>query len=255
VNNPYAGEVLPEGSPLAVGGVATGKGMPEPTAIENVTVEVDNNGAVAATLTLIPDHHPHGRNWVPAWTFQADVVIPDAVGEHTIRVSATDDSGAPAGGAWVPIVAAGFTFTGTATFRTDYSDAVGPFPFDLLLGATFSTDRRTVNLINFPVLKTDAVTVTLISEAKGTFDPNSGNMNVPVDLLFHPSSSFASDSTLSLVLTTGQTPPQGPFSDQGQPMQADGSILLVADGVFQGGTPLGGNAASLTIAGAFTPHP
>ena len=38
-------------------------------------------------------------------------------------------------------------------------------------------------------------------------------------------------------------------------VQADGSITLVGDGTFVGGTPLGGQNASLILVGTMSPSP
>jgi hypothetical protein len=256
VLRPTSGAVLIAGSSFSVGGVATGRGLPEPSTIERVTVEIDNEGPIAATLTKLPDHLPHHAGWAPAWSFQVNAVVPHALGPHTVTVRATDDTGAPPARAIVQIIAASVPLTATVTFRTGSSHAPGPYTFNIVLGTTFSDNRRTVEIVSFPALGTDSVTVAQIGGGTGEFHPDSGEMRLPIDLLFHPSSSLASDATLALVLTTGaQTSPHHRFSDQGQPMQANGSIVLVGDGVFQGGFPLGGNDASLILAGTFSPHP
>lgn len=254
VFRPSSGAILVGGSSLSVGGVATGRGEPEPTVVEQVTVEVDSEGPIVANLARLPDHKPHHRGWAPAWTFHANVAVPNTLGSHSISVRATDDSGAPAARATVYIIAAPVSFAAKATFKTSSSHAPGPYAFDVILGMTFGDDRRTVEIVTFPMVGTDSVTVAQIGGGTGEFNPISGSMRLPIDLLFHPSSSLASDATLNLVLTTGaQTSPQNLFSDQGEPMQANGSIVLVGDGLFHGGFPLGGSDASLVLAGTFSP--
>ena len=246
---PRIGDVARAGS-LHVAGVATGKGLPEPTVVERVTVQVDGGAAVTATLKRLPSH----PGSPPAWTFSASVAVTG--GAHTLHVKAINDAGTSAGNASVTITVAPFTFSTTATFKTGASEAKGPFDFNLLMGATFTNNHHDVTLLGFPTLTTSDVTVTLTAGGSGTFNPTTGSMSIPVTLKFHPSSSLASDSTLSLQLSTGaETSPHGLFSDHGHPMDASGAIVLVGDGVFQGGFPLGNNDASLVLVGSFTPHP
>ncbi len=246
---PRPGAVVLPGR-LHVVGIVTGKLFPEPFFIGQVTVSVDSGPAVDAVLTKLAQH-PHTP---PAWRFTAD--IPVSGGAHHINVKATYDTGAPAGSVSVPITVAPFAFSATATMKTAASEAPGPYQINFATGASFSANRHTVSLVNFPALATPDVTVTLISGGTGTFDPASGNMNIPVTLKFHPSSSLASDAQITLNLTTGfQTSPHGHFSDHGAPMDASGAIVLVGDGTFNGGFPLGGNDGSLVLVGTFAPHP
>jgi hypothetical protein len=252
VQNPAPGAIVLASSPLTVGGVATAKGFPEPSVIDRVTVEVDGGPLVTATIKQLPPHHGSPA----AWTYHAQTTAPAMPGSHRIRVKAFDDTGTvPPATATVYFVV-GLPLTATVTFRTASDQAKGPFTFAVVIGTSFSTDRRVVEIVSFPVLATPDVTVTLVGGGTGDFNPISGEMHLPVSLLFHPSSSLASDSTLNLTLTTGaQRSPHHTFNDQGKPMQTDGSIVLVGDGVFDGGFPLGGNDASLVLAGKFSPHP
>lgn len=262
------------GTDLLVSGWVTGRGMPEPSIIESVSVQLDGGSKVAANLTPLPNHFPQ-PGWVPAWAFNATVKVPDTLGLHQIAVRATDDIGNSAGAAGVAVIvsAPGPTgnplvsqFTGTATFKTSYSNASGPYSFPVTMEVTFSPDRKTVTITNFPALSTgsislpwpfgsDKVTVTLVGGGVGGFDPASGAMSIPIDLLFHHSNSLLSDSDLMLNLSTGsEQSPHGVFNDQGTPMQ-NGNIMLVGDGAFNGGFPFGGSDASLVVTGAVAPPP
>jgi hypothetical protein len=251
VENPLPGAIILPSAPLTIGGVATAKGFPEPSIIEKVTVQVDGGTPIVATLKKLPVH----PNSPAAWTFHAQTTAPVVAGSHRIQVNAFDDTGTVPATTTVYFVV-GIPLNATVTFRTASSDAKGPFTFAITIGTNFSADRRIVEIVSFPALATSDVTVTLVGGGTGDFNPSSGEMHLPVSLLFHPSSDFASDSTLNLTLTTGtQSSPNHTFTDQGKPMQADGSIVLVGDGVFDGGFPLGGNDASLVLSGKFSPHP
>jgi hypothetical protein len=113
--------------------------------------------------------------------------------------------------------------------------------------------------VSFPTVEAsagfDTVSISLVGGGTGQFDRYSGVMNLPVVLLFHHSTSVFSDSTLQLLLTTEAASPHGPFSDHGKAMESDGSITLVGDGTFQGGSPLGGHNASLIIDGTMSQSP
>ena len=258
------------GSTVHVGGYATGNGFPEPTVIESVKVWIDTEQSIDATLKRLPTPHPIPKDWVPTWLFGADIIVPGPAGVHAVWAKAIDDSDALAGLMEVDIVAGGVTFDGSGTLRTSCPYARGPFEFDVHVGAVFSDDRLTLTIVSFPpidsgefnipVLGTDDVTVTLVGGGTGMFDPNSGNMSIPIKPNFHHSITVLgkpvfSDSTLEVVLTTGaESSPHGTFSDQGQPLQPDGSIRLIGDGGLQGG-PLGGYDASLVLDGTISPHP
>jgi hypothetical protein len=58
-----------------------------------------------------------------------------------------------------------------------------------------------------------------------------------------------------LVLSTGtETSPSRAFTDTGSPLQANGSVTVVGDGMFSGDV-LSGSDASLVLSGTVNPHP
>jgi hypothetical protein len=259
INRPASDEAVMIGANLPVSGLAYGRGMPEPIIIQTVTVQVDNGAPIELIPHLIQSFPPPP---IPVWSFSTSVTVPGPQGIHTIQVLSFDDLDRQQGHATVAINAGGVTFDGTATLRTDYGEATGPFSIHIDVGLIFygfGFRGNSVAVVSFPPLtagdSSDTVTVNLIGGGTGQFNPYSGVMSLPVVLSFHHSISEFSNSTLQLSLTTGAATPAGPFSDQGKAMQADGSITLVGDGTFVGGTPLGGHNASLILVGTMSPSP
>jgi hypothetical protein len=84
---PSNGTSVTRGQPVSVTGKATEPKGTEPVLIDSVTVQVDGEPAVDATLKLIKDPN----NVVV--TFTASVQVTGAEGTHTITVVATNDGG------------------------------------------------------------------------------------------------------------------------------------------------------------------
>jgi hypothetical protein len=264
IGNPVANAQINIGEELTVTGLAAGRGAPEPSLPQAVTVQLGDLAPVRAVL-----HPPRsGSAWIYSAVFQT-ATLP--AGPTLIVVNATFDSNehvavneqviASFGGA--PLES---TFNATATLKTSSSIAAGPYSDTLVIGALFSGDRKTV-VINFPPLSVGGATVTLVGGGTGTFEVSSvpspppsrlpepsGAMTVPVTLKC--SNLENGDSTLSLVMTTGaEQSPKGVFKDTGTPMDPAGKIVLIGDGSFEGGNILGGDDASLVIEGTFSPVP
>jgi Bacterial Ig domain len=264
---PAQNQAIPPGTDVLLYGAAADSDFEtkRPPRVEEVTYQVDGGPPQPLAYT----------DTVYYWSTHVIYRQPIGIlpgGNHTITVTAqfsldtvTDSVTVQVG---VPLVS---LFTGTASFRTSYSGASGPFTFPVTVGLTFSPDGHIVAITSFPPLSTppislpfppfppgttDIVTVSLLDGGTGGFDPASGNMAVPVTLHFHHSYSLLSDSDLHLVLSTGaEQSPHGVFNDQGSPMNMkDGAITVVGDGTFVGGI-LGGYDASLVLAGVVSPVP
>jgi hypothetical protein len=82
-NNP---RVKPN-EPFLVRGQVTDKGRPEPNLIESVTVQVDSDAPVRATLTRIPN------NKKTIVSFKASVSVTRGQDPHTVTITATNDIG------------------------------------------------------------------------------------------------------------------------------------------------------------------
>jgi hypothetical protein len=192
---------------------------------------------------------------------------------HVVAVTATNDIGISATKSVTIFVGVGplnTTFSGTSTVKTTYSRAPGPFFDSVSIGLQFSSDRKIVTVTSLaPIVSTTSpqqdvtvtVTVTLSSGGVGTFDPSTGTMTLPITLAFQVAVYVSGvqvhngTSTLALVLSTGkETSPSGAFTDTGVPMQADGSITVVGDGMFSGDV-LAGSDASVVLSGVVSPHP
>jgi hypothetical protein len=87
IQHPTSNQIVSAVQPFSVGGIATDKGMPEPVMIDSVTVAVDNQPPIKATLKIIP------RQPLTTVNFLATVQVPNVPGQHTIVVTATNDQG------------------------------------------------------------------------------------------------------------------------------------------------------------------
>jgi hypothetical protein len=262
IGNPPPNGQVNIGEKLTVTGLVGGRGEPEPTIPQSVTVQLGDLAPLKATLK--PPRFPQRITAAPNWTFTAvynSVTLP--AGPTVIRATAFFDSNEHVTVEHTVLVSLGgapleSTFTAHVTLNTSASAASGPYHDTIPIGAIFSGDRKSV-VFNFPSLSVGGATVTLIGSAVGTLAVTtlpvvSGVMNIPVTLNF--SESLNGDSTLSIVLTTGaEQSPQGKFKDTGTPLDAVGNIKLVGDGGFEGGHILGGSDASLVLEGAFSPAP
>lgn len=258
---PQQNQTIAPGTDILLHGAAT-DGDPETRRaprVESVTYQID--GGTSQPLA----HTDTVYYWSTHVIYQQNIgTLPG--GNHTITVTTRfsldtiEDSVTVQVGTSLPSL-----FAGTATLKTSYSNAPGPFASQVTIGIMFSPDRKIVTITNFPTITTptiplpwplgsDTVTVTKTGGGIGGFDPTSGAMGIPITLHFHHSNSLLSDSDLELVLSTGsEQSPHGFFKDQGSPMQS-GRITLVGDGAFSGGV-LGGSDASLIVAGTVTPSP
>ncbi len=143
-------------------------------------------------------------------------------------------------------------FKGTATMSTDNAHAKGLFKQDVTIGLRFGDwDHSTIEITEFPTISvtydthspvgTVTTTVTMTS-GSGTYDPQSHNIAVDLELFFHHSTSLAGDSSLHIQLGS-----QAPLS-------ASGAIDLFGGAPFHGGY-LGGNECSLEVKGKISPQP
>jgi len=84
VLQPTSNAIVNPQQPLNVGGRAVGRGMPEPSVADEVTVSVDGGPPVQAHLTTIPHQF--------ASLFNASVQVPSSGGSHTVTVVAKFDN-------------------------------------------------------------------------------------------------------------------------------------------------------------------
>ncbi len=169
------------------------------------------------------------------------------------------------------------TFSGTVTIEIDHSNAAlrRPRTLPITFALQFSADRRQVRLPRFPAIETaefdtpygrNRTTGWRIGrKVEGTYDPASGQMEVPISFLFDHSLDvpfIEEDSEISFTgenaLTTGEArSPSGVFVRHGSPLdRATREISLVGASVFVGGDKvLGGCDCSLQIAGTLSQLP
>jgi hypothetical protein len=169
------------------------------------------------------------------------------------------------------------TFGGTVTIEIDHSNAAlrRPYTLPITFALQFSADRRQVRLPRFPAIETaefdtpygrNKTTVWRIGrKVEGTFDPASGQMKVPIKLLFDHSLDvplIEEDSEIDFAgehaLTTGEArSPSGVCVEQGSPLdRTTREITLVGASVFVGGDKvLGGCDCGLQITGTFSQLP
>jgi hypothetical protein len=156
------------------------------------------------------------------------------------------------------------SFVGTVVTTTTHPAAGGPFSQDLNLGLEFSKNRCGITITRFPQISflTSStpvgrvpVTITKTGGGLGQFSPVTGEIHMPLSLLFHYDTIFAGDDTASVTLTTGRSiSERGSFDLTGTPLNTasgtslEGKVTLVGTTVFENGF-LGGREGGFTITG------
>lgn len=158
-------------------------------------------------------------------------------------------------------------FTGTATLRTSYQRAPGPFVDPVTLDLWFGCPRNSVQIVTFPaivtqpydtgtIFGTNFTTITMIAGGGGVFNSSSGEMAIPIKLSFDQSIDIPlviEDSTVDFLLSTGLV--ASPVGDvSGSSLDPAGRITLVGASQFKDGI-LGGSYCTLVIEGIISPHP
>jgi hypothetical protein len=153
------------------------------------------------------------------------------------------------------------TFKGTAVVSIPEQDVNEDRA--VTLGIRFDVSRREVTITSFPAIETESFdtpfgstrsTVTLASGGAGTFDPDSGSLEIPVTLQF--------DQSLDVPLINEDVRATFALSTQ-QPGAAldreTGTVSLAAESTFQGigggVNPLDGLDVTVVISGALNPVP
>ncbi|HET6337114.1 MAG TPA: hypothetical protein VFG30_28010 [Polyangiales bacterium] len=160
--------------------------------------------------------------------------------------------------AWEPVIEASpleTTFKGTAVVSIPDQDVKEDRSIEL--GIRFDVSRRRVTITSFPPITTESFdtpfgsttsTVTLTSSSEGTFDPESGALEIPVTLQFDQSLDVPlinEDVRASFALSTA---PPGAALDR-----ETGTVALAAESTFDsvggGVNPLAGLDVSVVISG------
>ncbi len=120
----------------------------------------------------------------------------------------------------------------------------------ILFRASLDRDAGTVYLLDFPPV-TDHVgtdlgevsaTVTIEGDPEGTFDPETGHVEIEVDLTFNPKHVLARKSRVTLALSSDARIDQPELDATGAPLTLDdGTLTLVGEGTFVGGSLNGGS--------------
>lgn len=259
------------GQPFDVSGEAIDLVVPEPHTIVTVTVRVDHGPLVHAGL-----EPPIVQQKITTVAFAAQDRVTGGQDPHIVTVTATNEkgqSGSKSVAVYIGRPPLDATFKGMATLKTTDTRAPGPYVELLAIGVEFSSTREIATFGRFPDVVTTTTqsgvtittTVSQVSGGVGLFTPQSGTMTVPITLSFHVVGTIVlggitqtvhdATSLLPLVLSTGsEHSPTGTYRDTGEPLQRDGSIILVGDGQFSGGD-LNGSDASLVVVGTILPHP
>jgi hypothetical protein len=152
------------------------------------------------------------------------------------------------------------TFTGKVAFQIPSYNVSASRA--ITLGLSFDADRQHVSITSFPAITTDPFstplgstnsTVTLIGGGTGTFDPSTGNLDIPVKLHF--------DQSINIPLINADVDADFDLNTQqsgAAPLdRASGALALGAAGTFTGSglNPLAGAAADLIISGVIDPVP
>jgi hypothetical protein len=135
---------------------------------------------------------------------------------------------------------------------------------ELELGVRFSVDRRHVVVVSFPPITTEPFdtpfgssrsTVSMVEGGRGTFEPESGRLQLPLTMRF--------DQSLDVPLVNEDVTARLPLSTEGHRGHAlapdSGDIALGAvstfDGIGGGINPLDGLEVRVSIAGSLNPRP
>jgi hypothetical protein len=133
---------------------------------------------------------------------------------------------------------------------------------DVKIGLRFSVNRKQVEIVSFPPVTTASFdtplgrstsTVSLAGSQEGTFDPSSGQLQLPVTLHFDQSLDLPFiDEDGNLALNLDSTGPGGSSLDR-----ESGKIALGSSGSFDGsGTnPLDGAACQVLLTGTLSTLP
>lgn len=147
---------------------------------------------------------------------------------------------------------------GQATLTTTDSSAKGPFTQNVSIGLLFHEFDHTIfDVTSFPAIVVgpfstpvgnNTTTISLTGSVQGTFNPTSGSLSMKLPLHFHESLLVLSDSNLTITLSTETLHPAG------SRLNAAGHLTLTGSAIFQSGV-LGGDVATLTVAGTIAPRP
>ncbi len=120
----------------------------------------------------------------------------------------------------------------------------------LAFEAALDQEDGTVRILDFPTV-TDRVgtdlgeveaTVAIEGEPEGRYDAESGDVTVRVTLLFDPDHLLAKASRVALTLSSAGAFDEAELAAEGAPLDlAGGTLTLVGEGTFEGGTLEGGS--------------
>jgi hypothetical protein len=144
------------------------------------------------------------------------------------------------------------TLKGQATMTTSNGHAPGPFHEPVNIGLDFSIwDHHEVQITSFPPISvtydthspagTVTTTVSLVG-GSGTFDRQSGMIQMNLSLYFHHSTSLAGDSRLDIQMSTTSA------------LNAQGHITVDGSSHFKGGF-LDQDTCWITVDGTISPKP
>jgi hypothetical protein len=119
VLQPTSNAAIDPQQPLHVAGRAIGRGMPEPSEADEVTVSVDGGSPVQADLTIVP------HQAAPTKLFDASVQVPPDAGPHAITVTATFDSGVTKRASVLVLVSTATKLVITPTFTDNFNANFG----------------------------------------------------------------------------------------------------------------------------------
>ena len=130
-------------------------------------------------------------------------------------------------------------------------------PIDL----TFDESRNGVqiNAVNFEQITVWGFdfNINLVSSEMGTYDCETGQMAIPIELELVPDSFLLSGGNARFVLTTNFSEADGGLDDvSGRPLDfSTGSVVLVGAGTFDGGTAIDGEFFTVVYNGICSPIP
>jgi hypothetical protein len=181
--------------PFVVSGQATDRGKPEPIMIDSVTVQIDNQPPIKATLTRIPNQPKTTVN------FKASVQLIGGQDPHTVTVIATNDNG-------ISQRKAVSVFTGPQVDAPAlFVDFLNPLPLD-------PNDPKVVSWMSQIQQQVKSLSDSLASIGKMLVGPNLVFINNPATLQIMRLGFWIEDPSFSVVKPAPPDFPLPRLSDQ-----------------------------------------
>jgi hypothetical protein len=195
LHQPVNNATVTPNQPFVVSGQATDRGKPEPIMIDSVTVQVDSQPPIKATLTRIPNQQK------TTVTFKASVQVTGGQDPHTVTVIATNDNG-------ISQTKTVSVFTGPQVDAPAiFVDFLNPLPLD-------PKDSKVISWMSQIQQRVQTLSDSLASIGKMLVGPNLVFINNPSSLQIMRLGFWIEDSSFSVVKPSPPDFPLPRLTDQ-----------------------------------------